>query len=263
MLCSILSLSVAADENAPTMTLKQVVGSEFRTPKYASRDIYRHPFETLSFFGLEKDMHVVEIWPGGGWYTEILAPYLKNDGKLYAAHFDPMLENNRLIGALQRFEEKVLNNDVFSGTMITVFNPPEEIDIAPVSSVDMVLTFRNLHNWLQKGEAYFLTSVQAMHRALKPGGILGVVEHRLNPSVKSETGIKGGYVDQAYTIKMIESVGFTLIDTSEINANTKDLTVYTKGVWTLPPRLALGNKDREKYIEIGESDRMTLKFIKN
>lgn len=233
-----------------------------RRADYVKRDIYRHPVETLQFMGIKPDMKVVEIWPGGGWYTEILAPYLKDHGLLYAAHFDPMMENNQLVSALQRFEEKMQSNDIYSKVIITVFNPPEETDIAPAGTADMVLTFRNLHNWLQKGQSSFDSAITAIHKALKPGGVLGVVEHRLNPSIKAPKGFKGGYVDQEFTIKKIEALGFKLVAQSEINANKEDTTDHPKGVWTLPPRLALGDKDKAKYVKIGESDRMTLKFIK-
>ncbi len=252
----------ASGSNIAQPDLVKAIDNSSRSAKNKARDYHRHPLQTLQFLGIEPNMHVVEIWPGSGWYTEILAPYLKDNGRFYAAHFDPMLDNHRLVGALQRYEEKILDNDIYSKTLITVFNPPEEIDIAPPGSADMVLTFRNLHNWLQKGEPYFIETIKAMHKALKPGGILGVVEHRLNPSIVAPKGIKGGYVREDYTIKMIESAGFELVASSELNANALDSTNHPKGVWTLPPRLALGEKDREKYLSVGESDRMTLKFIK-
>lgn len=248
--------------NAPALptSLEEAVNSEYRTPKNKERDIYRHPGETLAFFGLKPNMTVVEISPGGGWYMEILAPYLATEGKYIASIFPEggrpyMTEmNSKIMEWLNRYpliKEK---------TTLTTFSSPKHLDIAPEGSADMVLTFRNVHNWTANkgGDDAF----RAFYKALKPGGILGVVEHRASPKVKKDPAYKSGYVHEKEVIRMAEKAGFKLEAKSEINANPKDTKSHPEGVWTLPPVLRLGEKDKEKYMAIGESDRMTLKFVK-
>jgi predicted methyltransferase len=250
-----------SEDDKTTATLKTIIADSHRTDADKARDQYRHPLETLTWFGIKDDMTVVEIWPGGGWYTAILAPFLKERGTYYAAGADPESAVETTRNNVKRFQEKLAGNpDLFSKVKVTVLAPPTKTDIAPAGSADMVLTFRNVHNWMGNGQAE--TVFQAMYRALKPGGVLGVVEHRGNASVVQDPKAVSGYVNEDYVIKLAEGAGFQLASRSQINANPKDTKDYPQGVWTLPPVLRLKDVDRDKYMAIGESDRMTLKFIK-
>ncbi len=232
-----------------------------RSAANRARDVYRHPKQSLGFFGLREDMTVVEIWPGaGGWYTEVLAPILKDKGKLYAAQIAPDASNPNVATTRATFEKKIAADPATYGKVTLTDLGPETFEVAPAGSADMVLTFRNIHNWL--GRDYAGKVFQAAYTALKPGGVLGVVEHRGNPAVPQDPKAKSGYVNEDVAIKLIEGAGFKLVDKSEINANPKDTKDYEKGVWTLPPVYREGDKDRAKYAAIGESDRMTLKFVK-
>ena len=239
--------------------LAAAVAGEHRSAKYSARDGYRHPVETLSFFGLEPDLTVVEIWPGGGWYTEILAPYLREEGLYYAAGADPESDSEFAQRSVARFAEKLASEPgLYDRAVVTALGEGKEI--VPAGSADLVLTFRNVHNWMSGG---FDASVfQAMFDALKPGGTLGVVEHRADATIEQDPKAENGYVRQDYTIALAEAAGFELVAASEINANPKDRKDYGKGVWTLPPTYRLEDVDRELYAAIGESDRMTLKFRK-
>ncbi len=225
-----------------------------------ARDKYRHPEATLKFFDIKPQHTVVEIWPGSGWYTEILAPMLFEQGQLIAAHFpqESPVEFFRI--SRQRFEERLNPQKAFQRIKITDFAPPTLLNIADAESADRVLTFRNVHNWMRnKGEQ---AAFKSFYRALKPGGILGVVEHRAPKHFSREEMVVSGYVSEEYVISLATKSGFKLLDKSEVNANPKDTKSHPKGVWTLPPTLRLGEKNRQKYLNIGESDRMTLKFIK-
>ena len=240
--------------------LKSILQGEHRTPTFQTRDQYRHPAETLAFFGIKDDMTVVEIFPGGGWYTEILAPYLKDNGSYYAAGNNPDSHRRFFRNSAERFKQKMQSNEIYSKVNVTVLEPPKNTDIVPAGTADMVLTFRNIHNWMKGGYADDVYA--AMYKALKPGGILGVVEHRGNPDVAQDPKANSGYVNQDYAIKLAEKAGFKFVASSEVNANPKDSKDHPKGVWTLPPTLAMKNDAREKYLAIGESDRFTLKFVK-
>jgi len=238
-------------------SLEQAVNGEHRSAKNKARDQYRHPVETLNFFGFSPEMTVVEITPGGGWYTEILAPALKGKGKLYGAHYPDTGEDNYYSNSRKKLEKKLASNVVFNEVVLTDFVPRQQSELAPQGSADLVLTFRNLHNWKDSGvEQVFKDAFNA----LKPGGVLGVVEHRLPPGVAPEKA--KGYVSETNTIKQAKAAGFRFAGASEINANAKDMAQHPKGVWTLPPVLRLGETDKAKYLAIGESDRMTLKFVK-
>jgi predicted methyltransferase len=237
--------------------LEKAVAGEHRSDKNKARDQYRHPVETLSFFGFTPEMTVVEITPGGGWYTEILAPALKGKGKFYGAHYPDTGEDNYYSNSRKRLEKKLASNAIFSEVELTNFVPRKESELAPKGSADLVLTFRNLHNWKDEGVKQVFKDA---YTALKPGGVLGVVEHRLPAGVSPKKA--AGYVSEANTIKQAKAAGFRFAGASEVNANSKDLAVHPKGVWTLPPSLALKEQDKDKYLAIGESDRMTLKFIK-
>lgn len=247
----------------PLNIFDDIVSADHRSDKNIARNIYRHPEKTLAFFGLKPDMTVVEIWPGGGWYTEILAPVLRDQGKYYAAGFSLVAKRtpNWRKKYQRTFEQKLKQQpDIYDKTIITDLSIPERPEIAPAGTADLVLTFRNVHNWM-KGD-YAPGVFDSMFNALKSGGILGVVEHRAKPGTSLENMITSGYVTEEHVIKLAHAAGFKLLERSEINANAKDSSHHPKGVWTLPPTLRLGDKEREKYQAIGESDRMTLKFIK-
>lgn len=232
-----------------------------RSDENKARDQYRHPRETLEFFGLREDMAVVEISPGGGWYTEILAPLLMEKGTLYAAGAALNPPHPYYRRSLGKFLTKLgENNDIYGKVVVTQLQPPLIAQTAPDGSADLVLTFRNVHNWMNGGTAQAI--LEAAYKALKPGGVLGLVEHRAKAGTSLEAMIESGYVTEAHTISLAEAAGFKLDGKSEINANAKDSTVHPKGVWTLPPRLRLGDEKRDHYLSIGESDRMTLRFVK-
>jgi predicted methyltransferase len=245
---------------AGTARLDQVLAGDQRGEKNRARDIYRHPKETLTLFGARPNMTIVEIFPGDGWYTEVLAPLVRNTGKLYAAHYDPDSTSTYAQNALKRYREKLAARpDVYDQVILTVLSP-EKLQIAPPGSADLVVTFRNMHNWMNAG--YAPAAFKAMYEALKPGGVLGIEEHRGRTDQPQDPQAKSGYVREDYAIALIESVGFKLVARSAINANLKDTKDYEKGVWTLPPNFSEGDKDRAKYAAIGESDRFTLKFVK-
>ena len=249
-LTATLVLAAAGAQAQAADALKAAVAADHRTVGNVARDVYRHPYETLSFFGIKPTDTVVELSPGGGWYTEILAPYLRDAGQLYAAD-----------GGSARFKAKMDSMGVYAKVRITAFDPGKGLlDIAPPGSADAVLTFRNVHNWMGAGKAQDVFN--AAFKALKPGGVLGVEEHRLPASRPQQAQAPSGYVQEATVIKFAEAAGFKLAGRSEINANPKDTADHPEGVWTLPPTYALKDKDRAKYQAIGESDRMTLKFVK-
>ena len=235
--------------------LKGAVESDDRSPKYIARDNQRNPLETLSFFGLESDMVIVELSPGGGWYTEILANFIHYPGTLIAAHFSADSDRAYFKRSRSNFEKKMASNSMYGRVEIVDLDSK----LSDPGTVDAVLTFRNLHNWLGPAMDDIFTNT---HIALKPGGIFGIVEHRAKPGTSMDMMRKSGYVTEAHAIAIAEKHGFELVAKSEINANPKDLKDYPKGVWTLPPNLRLKDTDKEKYLEIGESDRMTLLFRK-
>ena len=247
------SIVFAGDE------LTDIVIGEHRSEKYKARNMYRHPVETLNFFGIQPNMTVVEVSPGGGgWYSEILAPYLRQKGALYAGSYDPAGSEYSQTNS-KKYEEKLqASPEIYGKVIVTIFAPPDKLDAAPDGSADMVVTFRNFHNWIRRGHGP--AAMTAMYRYLKPGGILGVVQHR-QAADKLSTPEKG-YIREKEIIALAEDAGFALAAKSEINANPKDLKDHPEGVWTLPPVYRLKDMDRDKYAAIGESDRMTLKFIK-
>lgn len=241
--------------------LRAIADGAHRSEANRARNAYRHPVETLEFFGLTSGMTVVEILPGGGWYTEILAPFLKGNGTFYAAHFSqqPLLGYQRPM--LDAFQQRLADNpDQYSEVILTHLFPPNEMTIAPPGSADLALTFRNVHNWIMAGSQR--EHFAAFFAALKPGGTLGVVEHRAPAGASLEFMQTSGYVDQDYVIQLAQEAGFEFVTASEINANPRDTKDYPDGVWTLPPTYELGETDRARFAAIGESDRMTLKFRK-
>lgn len=239
--------------------LETLITAAHRSEANIARNAARHPVETLDFFGLRPDMTVLEILPAVGWYTEILAPYLAAQGRFYVAHFSPDGSLPYMPRVLEMFEKRMYRQpEVFGRMTIRHINPPHEVTVAPEGSVDLALTFRNVHNWVMgdQEDEYFA----AFFKAVKPGGVLGVVEHRAKPGTDRDTMKKIAYVTEEYTKAIAEKAGFVFDGSSEVNANPADTKDYPNGVWSLPPFLQSG--DADKYNAIGESDRMTLRFRK-
>lgn len=243
-----------------SMALDAAIAGSHRPDTDRARDIHRHPRETLLFFGLRPNQTVVEIAPAGGWYTRIIAPVLREHGR-YIAAMPPVVAGN---AGSERSRQNYLDllaahAQLFDRVQLADFSIGNAT-LAPPGSVDLVLTFRNVHNWMAREQAE--AAFRDMFAALKPGGTLGVVEHRGDEAVPQDPRARSGYVNQSYAIALIESVGFRLVGASEINANPRDTRDHPGGVWTLPPTLAGDETERAKYRQIGESDRFTLKFVK-
>jgi len=236
---------------AEPVSIDKVLSADHRSEANRARDVYRHPKETLAFFGVKPESTVIEVFPGAGWYAEVLAPYLAPGGRYYA-----MVTQRGKKGTEERFAK----SPIYAKAKIAAFAPPNGLEGGPEGGADFVLTFRNVHNLLD--DDLFDNYLKAFYSALKPGGVLGVVEHRAKPDAKMKQFIDTGYVTEAYVIKHAEMAGFKLDAKSEINANPKDTKDHPKGVWTLPPTLEMKEVDKEKYLAIGESDRMTLRFVK-
>ena len=247
---------------ATLATLDKVLAGDHRSDANRARDKYRHPKETLQFFGFRQDMAVMEVSPGGGgWYTEVLAPTLREQGQYVAASWDPNSTSEYAKTNSKKYADKLAARpDLYDRAKVTALQAPNALKPVPDGSVDMVLTFRNIHGWM--GDDAADAMFKAMYAALKPGGILGVVEHRAKADKPQDPKAESGYVREDYAIAMIEKAGFKLIGKSEVNANPKDTADHPKGVWTLPPTLQAGEVDRDKYLAIGESDRFTLRFRK-
>jgi predicted methyltransferase len=240
--------------------LDAALAASTRSAANVARDQYRHPGETLRFFGIRPDMTVVELMPGGGWYTEILAPYLAPSGTYYAAA--PGGKYGEMIAA------KLAADPATYGKVRLVPFPAAKGPAAegkaqvPDGSADLVLTFRNIHNLIMDGEDAAAQTFSDIHRMLKPGGVLGVVDHRLPEDADSAREKTSGYIKTSTVKRLAEAAGFRLDAESDVNANPRDTKDYPQGVWTLPPTLKLGDQDRARYLAIGESDRMTLRFVK-
>ena len=260
---TVAAVSIACANEDVGSSLDKAIEGKNRASANQARDSYRHPKETLLFMGLKPNMTVVEVWPGAGWWTEILAPLLKDEGKYYAAWFpteskgtpDYLKEREKGFDAML-----AARPDIYGKVIKTKLLAPDYVDLAPKGSADMVLTFRNVHNWAKQGntDAMF----KAFYDVLKPGGILGVKDHRAKHGASLEAQVKSGYLTEEYVINAAERAGFKLVAKSDVNANPKDSADHPEGVWTLPPTLRLKEKDKDKYLAIGESDRMTLKFVK-
>lgn len=240
--------------------LKQALQAKTRSEMSLQRDQFRHPLQTLAFFQVKPDHTVLEIWPGAGWYTEILAPFLNDEGQLIAAHFPEQSQVRFYQTMREKYRQKLAEHRLYQKLVLAEFHPPSVPAIVSGASVDRILTFRNVHNWLKAG--YAQKAFYQFYDALTPGGVLGVVEHRALVDASREQMIMSGYVTEALIIELAEQAGFVLDAKSEINANPKDDRIHPKGVWSLPPSLRMGDVDRDLYLAIGESDRMTLRFIK-
>ena len=257
-----ISASASANNDYIVELLDDVIEAPHRSEENRARDRYRHPKETLLFFGLREHMSVVEISPATGWYTEILAPIPKRQGKFLASPPaltadtpEPLKRRDAAYKAMVAADPKL-----YGGTTIVNFDLQKPV-FGTAGSADMVLTFRNVHNWAKAGTADAM--FEAFHTALKKGGVLGVVEHRARPGTSFQRQIDSGYMTEAYVIETATRAGFKLVASSDINYNPKDTTDHPGGVWNLPPNLrGVAEKDKAKYLAIGESDRMTLKFIK-
>nr|WP_246022860.1 methyltransferase [Lysobacter terrigena] len=270
VLASTAAVAVAAKPEAKSMVtngmgaaLDAAIAGSWRDPKNVARDVYRHPKQTLSFFKVRGDQTVIEITPSPGWYSEILAPYLRENGQYIAAVIDPASQaeqkNRDYYKKNRDILQKKFDADAahYDRAKIVAFDPKNPV-FGPANSADVVLTFRNVHNWRMAGTAPQM--FKGFFDVLKPGGVLGVVEHRAKADVPDTD--KSGYVGQAQLIAMAKAAGFVLDGTSEVNANPRDTKDYPGGVWTLPPTNSHDAKDDAKYKAIGESDRMTLRFVK-
>jgi len=248
---------VQSDEAA----IRTAVAMPHRSEANRKRDVYRHPVETLAFFGLKPDMTVVEMFPGQGWYTEILAPILAEHGKLIVTSLDPNGPQDKpgFKGAHDLQERFKAQPDIFGKVQTTRIDPPEHFELGPDGSADMVLTFRSVHDWVRDGVADKVFT--AMFKVLKPGGVLGLTGH-VSPNADPAQAGKTGYLQEGYVIELAKKAGFSLAGRSDVNANPKDAHNWPEGVWTLPPTYRLGDKNRDLYTTIGESDRMTLRFVK-
>ncbi len=256
---ALMALAGYASVAAPAdPALATAIASPERKPAHVARDTARHPAEELTFFGVTPKMTVVELWPGGGYWTDILGPYLAPAGKYYLAL--PMPGNAEEDAGVARFRARLAEEKNRFGTIHETALGAGHFEIAPPGSADLVVTFRNLHNWMDDG--YAEQALAACFTALKPGGILGIEEHRGRNDVPQDPKAKNGYVRQDYAIALAKKVGFVLVASSEINANPRDTKDWVDGVWTLPPTLSQGEKDRAKYVAVGEADNFVLKFQK-
>lgn len=263
-----------SESTAVDAGVQAVLAGDHRSDEERARDMYRHPAETLAFFGIEPNMAVAEIWPGGGWYLRVIAPYLASGGGTYYAvtPWDPESENERVQAAIAKFDKRVSDNPDLYGNVTRTLMRREQNEFAAEGSLDAVLTFRNVHNWMTGDEATDFTDayMSAFFKALKPGGVLGVVEHRASTDTDQDPAAANGYVRQDYVIALAQAAGFEFVEASEINANAADTADHPFGVWTLMPSRASARNgeepaedfERAKFDAIGESDRQTLKFRK-
>ncbi|MFQ3594654.1 MAG: methyltransferase domain-containing protein [Sphingomonadaceae bacterium] len=249
-----------AADPAAAAALEAAIAGAHRSEADRARDQYRNPKETLLFFGFRPDMTVVEIAPGGGWYTEILAPALRARGRYIAAFNNPDASPEAK-AARDAFAARFANRDLYGDVTVANFGPGIMASMAAPNSVDLVVTFRAMHGLIGRNLAD--EAFAAFYTVLKPGGRLGIEQHRQREDREPLPGpMQGGYIKESQVIALAEKAGFRLVGRSEINANPKDTADWPQGVWTLPPTLALKDQDREKYLAIGESDRMTLLFEK-
>lgn len=271
-LCLFASLTCLASDLPIAARIEQAMLGDHRAEANTARNRYRHPVGTLTFLGLEDGMTVMEIWPGAGWYTEVLAPVMRHHGQFIVAAYDVDVPGQPEY--TYRLQQELMDKfstaaGIYDQVAITAFSPPESASLGAAESVDLVLTFRNAHGWLSAGIAELIFAEFA--RVLKPGGILGVVQHQAEADIDAKIAAENGYVSESTIIGLARGVGLYLEARSRVNENPADSKDYAGGVWALPPGLALcreleGEEDiaacHEKYLAIGESDRMTLKFRK-
>ncbi|MDQ2068559.1 class I SAM-dependent methyltransferase [Natronospira bacteriovora] len=258
------------DREAVRDAIAQAAEGEYRSDANRARNQYRNPVETLDFFGLDQDMTVVELWPGGGWYTEILAPVMADNGKLIAANFDPDSDVDYQARIGKAYLERLATEPGIFGKVETVpFDPPRKARLGEPNSADLVVSFRSLHGWVNAGVAddVFRSAMEV----LRPGGHFGIVQHRAPSGADTEEWARQGYVPEDYVVRIARNAGFHLAESSEINANPRDTRDHEYGVWTLPPSFRACRDIRDEaekqscmdhYRAIGESDRMTLLFVK-
>ncbi len=260
MLAALPHDAAAESSRSTRSRLDAILAGDHRLEAHVARDRYRHPKQTLSFFGIEPDMTVVELSPGRGYYTEIMAPLLAERGHFIAATYSANAgarSRKRLAGYLEKL---AAHPDHYDRAVVVPLGYPTDLTLAPPGSADLVLTFRNVHNWMWANADHAVFA--AAYAALKPGGVFGVVEHRWPEDLPGNEDGRNGYVRRSHVVAVAEAVGFELAGESDVNANPKDDHQHPEGVWTLPPALRLGDRDRETYLAIGESDRFTLKFVK-
>jgi predicted methyltransferase len=253
----LISNNLLANPSNQNDPLENAVKNQFRKKENKYRDKYRNPIETLTFFGIKRNMKVLEISPGSGWYTEILGNMMKDTGDFYVTKFRKP-SNKVLVNIQNQFDDYFASKEVYFGKLKYLYFNENNLLDEKEKKFDLILTFRNTHNWLDSDTAENV--YKSIYNLMEDNGILGVVQHRANES--ANYNYKKGYVKESFLIGLIEAQGFELIEKSEINANPQDLKNYEKGVWTLPPRFAEGEKNKLYYRSIGESDRMTLKFKK-
>lgn len=254
------------NEKSIVEAVSPILLGDHRSKENKSRDDFRHPQKVIDFYEIKPSDTVLEVWPGNGWYSEILGPYLKEEGQLVAATFGIDNENSKdkrlafWTKIAIEYREKMSDEALYGDVIFTEFEPPERLDVADVDSIDKALIIRSLHIWDEVGQMQ--QGLQSVFKALKPGGLLGIIQHRSTQLSDFSSSAPEGYLAENYVIQAAENAGFKLVESSDINSNPKDTKDYPKGVYTLPPTLAMGALDQDKYIAIGESDRMTLKFVK-
>jgi len=252
----------ASSSTSTSPSLDTAISAPYRGQKAQARDVYRHPKETLEFFRVAPTQSVLEIAPGGGWYTDILGPYLKDRGTLYEAEYvgaGSLPEAEARSNAA--FEQKLASNPAIYGRVpFGTLQSGQFVGLPAGLQVDRVLTFRNIHNWIEDGQID--ANMRAFYSVLRPGGVLGVEEHRAKPGTPLQQMIDTGYLTEAYVIQHAQAAGFKLVASSAINDNPRDTKDYPNGVWSLPPTYRGGDVDRARFAAIGESDRMTLRFVK-
>lgn len=254
-LAALGATGAGAQSVTPSKDITAAVASPARAAANRERDRARHPAETLAFFGVKPAQTVVEFLPGGGWYTEILAPLVKGRGRYVALVPSTQAERTRtgLAGKAA----------AFGATQVATIDFKTGVSSLPAGSADVVLTFRNVHNLLMQDDPAVAARVfKAFYAALKPGGVLGVVDHHLPETMDTAREKTSGYIKRSTVVRLAQEAGFTLAGASPVNANAKDTHDHPEGVWTLPPTYRLKDVDRATYAAIGESDRFTLKFVK-
>ncbi|MEN1728125.1 MAG: methyltransferase [Pseudomonadota bacterium] len=254
-----MALGLSAQVSAE-IPLEQAANGDHRPAEWVARNSQRHPVETLSFFGLEPGMTVVELSPSGGWYASVIAPFVASEGQYVAAHWDMEQETipDFYRDAYQAFTERFADEETYGEIEIVPFNPPATASLGEAGSADMVLSFRNVHGW--NNNDILDDVLVSAHEVLKRGGVLGIVGHRLPEDREGDP--TPGYLKQSFIVAMAESHGFALEAASDVNANPADTADHPSGVWSLPPSLRDGEETADQFRAIGESDRFTLKFVK-